>query len=337
MNLLSISAFSLTIACLLLAPPALSAQSLSPSSPEEDITSLSVTSSHLHPDTPELVDKDEEPDYSSEWITVRWRADDPIYLYVVRPARIQKPPVVVYLYDYPAETDIFRDDDWCRRVTSGGYAAVGFVPALNGHRFHDRALKEWFVSELQESLAKSAHDVQMVLNYLDERGDIDMTHVGLFGVGSGATIAIAAASADSRIKAIDVVDPWGDWPVWMSQSQVVHTDERPNYVKPEFLKRISAFDPVVLLPRLATPHIRLNQSSRGSSTPKEAGASIKAALPAAAEHNAFTDRAQFDPTIESGGTGFDWIKQQLKPAETNLRSKMIRGETSGDQPGAQQQ
>lgn len=336
MKLLPITAFSLTIACLL-APLTSSAQSVSPTSPEEDITSLSVASSHLHPNPPELVEKDEEPDYISEWITVRWRADDPIYLYVVRPARIQKPPVVIYLYDYPAETDIFRDDDWCRRMTSGGYAAVGFVPALNGHRFHDRALKEWFVSELQESLAKSSHDVQMVLNYLDERGDIDMTHVGLFGVGSGATIAIAAASTDSRIKAIDVVDPWGDWPVWMSQSTVVPADERPNYEKPEFLKSISGFDPVALLPRLATPHIRLNQSTRGSSTPKEASASIKAALSAAAEHQSFADGTQFDPMIASGGSGFDWIKQQLKPAETNVRSKMIRGETSGHQPGAQQQ
>jgi len=69
-------------------------------------------------------------------------------------------------------------------------------------------MKEWFVSELQESLGKSAHDVQMVLNYLADRGDVDMGNVGVFGVGAGGTIAVMAASVDSRIKAIDLLDPW---------------------------------------------------------------------------------------------------------------------------------
>jgi hypothetical protein len=39
----------------------------------------------------------------------------------------------------------------------------GFVSALTGHRYHDRPMKEWFLSELQECLAV-AHDVQLVLN-----------------------------------------------------------------------------------------------------------------------------------------------------------------------------
>src|SRR5260370_6816653 len=109
-----------------------------------------------------------------------------MYIYVVRPAKAGKRPVVIYLYDYRAETDIFRDNDWCQRVTAGGYAAVGFVPALNGQRYHDRPLKEWFVSELQEALAKSAHDVQMVLNYLADRAAVDMANVALSGAGAAA-------------------------------------------------------------------------------------------------------------------------------------------------------
>jgi len=44
------------------------------------------------------------------------------------------------------------------------------------------------------------------------RGDIDMDHVGMWADGSGAAIAILAASVDPRIKALDLLDPWGDWP-----------------------------------------------------------------------------------------------------------------------------
>ena len=299
--------------------PAASAQSPS-SSGAEDFSVASLASSALHSAPPELVETDQEPDYISEWITIRWRPDDPIYLYVVRPAKVRKPPVVIYLYDYPAETDIFRDDDWCRRATAGGYAAVGFVPALNGQRYHDRPMKEWFVSELQEALAKSSHDVQMVLNYLADRGDVDMGNVGTFGVGAGGTIAVMAASVDSRIKAIDLLDPWGDWPVWMQKSAVIPDEERPAYVKPEFLKKVADFDPVKLLPALKTRHIRLNQLNDDfSSTPEEAKKQMEAALPATAERRRFETSIAFYSEVASGGRVFDWLKLQIKVPDSKVR------------------
>src|SRR5258706_11472682 len=288
------------------------AQSPGQSRTTEDITSISVALSQLYPDPPELVEKDVEPEYIREWIKVQWRSDDPIYLYVVRPTGVQKPPVVIYLYDYPAETDVFRDSDWCEHVTAGGYAAVGLVPALNGQRYHGRPMKEWFVSELQEALAKSAHDVQMGLNYVSERGDVDMNNVGIFGVGAGATIAVAAASADPRIKAIDLVDPWGNWPVWMAKSNVTPEEERSRYIKPDFLGGVSPFDPVSLLPRLTTPRVRLNQFAENSSTPTEASSRIEAALPPGAERRRLADGAQFDPVVAASGHNFDWLKLQLK-------------------------
>jgi len=299
--------------------PAASAQSPS-SSGAEDFSVASLAGSALHSEPPELVERDQEPDYISEWVTIRWRPDDPIYLYVVRPAKVRKPPVVIYLYDYPAETDIFRDDDWCQRATAGGYAAVGFVPALNGQRYHDRPMKEWFVSELQEALAKSAHDVQMVLNYLADRADVDMGNVGVFGVGAGGTIAVMSASVDSRIKAIDLLDPWGDWPVWMQKSAVIPDEERPAYVKPEFLKKVADFDPVKLLPGLKTQRIRLNHLNDDfPSTPEEAKKQMEAALPPTAEHRRFETSIAFYSEVASDGRVFDWLKLQIKTTDPKIR------------------
>jgi cephalosporin-C deacetylase-like acetyl esterase len=289
------------------------AQSGNATSASEDLSSASVASSHLRADAAELSEKNEETDYISEWVTVRWRPDDPIYLYVVRPRKVQRPPVVIYLYDYPAETDIFRDEDWCEHATSGGYAAVGFVAALNGHRYHSRPMNQWFVSELQESLAKSSHDVQMVLDYLAQRGDVDVEHAGIFGVGAGATIAVVAASADSRVKALDLVDPWGDWPDWMASSEVVPDDERQAYVKPESLKKIAAFDPVALLPQLKTPQIRLTELD-SSSTPTEVRKRIGASMPAQTERMFAKGAAQFDFMGASNARAFDWLKGRLKGA-----------------------
>jgi len=110
-----------------------------------------------------------------------------------------------------------------KALTKDGFAAVGFVSALTGHRYHDRPWREWFLSELQENLAKTAHDVQMVLDYLESRSDLDMSRVGMFGQGSGASIAILASAADPRIKVLDVLDPWGDWPTWITTSPLYPT------------------------------------------------------------------------------------------------------------------
>jgi hypothetical protein len=225
----------------------------------EDWSSLSLANSDLIPERPLLGEKDEYPHFTRELWQVKWRQGDPIDLYVIRPKGVAKPPAILYLYSYPSETEIFRSDAYCANVTKGGFAAIGFVSALTGHRYTNRPMKEWFVSELQEALGSSVHDVQMILKYLSTRDDLDMSRVGMFGVGSGGTIAILAAASDPRIKTIDLIDPWGDWPDWMAKSSLIPERERPNYLKSEFLKKIASLDPVEWLPQLKSQRIRLQQ------------------------------------------------------------------------------
>ena len=297
----------------------------------EDYSVASLAKSQLHPDPPELVEKSEGPGFVREFLSVAWRPGDNIDLYVVRPNNIAKPPVVIYLYGHPSETDRYQDDGWCQRATAGGYAAIGFVPALTGHRYHDRPMKQWFVSELQEALGKSTHDVQLVLDYLAQRGDLDMNNVGIFGVGAGGTIAVAAASVDPRIKAIDLLDPWGDWPAWMAKSEVIPEEERPAYIKPEFLKNVAAFDPVAILPQLKTVRVRLIQLDEDyDNTPEEAKKRIESALPAEAERQRYASNAEFYGAVASGGRAFDWIKLQLKNPASREGSKVAQSSPSSE-------
>ena len=67
------------------------------------------------------------------------------------------------MYGYPSDLDRFQKPELQELLTRDGVAAVGFLSALTGGRYHNRPMKQWFLSELQESLAVSAHDVQMVL------------------------------------------------------------------------------------------------------------------------------------------------------------------------------
>ena len=260
-----------------------------------------------------LGEKDDFPQFTRELLQVKWRRGDPIDLYVIRPKGVANPPVILYLYSYPSETDRFRNDDYCARVTRDGFAAIGFVSALTGHRYQNRPMKQWFVSELPEALGASVHDVQMILNYLSTRGDLDMSKVGMFGEGSGGTVAILSAAVDQRIKTVDLLDPWGDWPDWMAKSELIPDEERSNYVKPEFLEKVAPFDPVQWLPQLTSQHIRIQQVMDDSVTPKLAKERIESIAPRNAQVVRYDSTRDFFTAV-SGGRIFQWAKEQLQPA-----------------------
>jgi len=277
----------------------------------EDWSSLQVGSSELHPEEPLVTLPDDTATFTRTLIALKWRPGDALDVYVVLPKGVKKPPVVLYLYNYADDTDRFKNDGWCQRVTSGGVAAIGFVSALSGHRFHDRPMKQWFVSELQESLGSTVHDVKFILDYLASRGDVDLDRIGMFGQGSGATISLLAAAADSRIKAVDALDPWGDWAVWLAKSPIGADDpERASRLKPAFLKQVATLDPVQWLPKMRTPHIRIQQNLEDASTPRVSKNRIKAAAPKQTVFNRFDTTAVF-MNAEGRGHLFDWVKESL--------------------------
>jgi hypothetical protein len=295
-----------------------------------------------------LLGKSEQPQYTRELVRLQWRSGDPIDVYIVLPHGVSKPQPVLYLYDYKADSARFQNDGWCTRATQGGFAAVGFLSALTEERFHSpRPMKQWFVSELQESLATSTHDVQMILNYLASRGDIDVNSTGMIAQGSGGAIAILAASVDPRIVALDLTDPWGDWPDWLKDSPQIPSDERANYLKPEFLQKVSPLDPVLFLPRLKLKALRVQQIMDDPTTPAAARDRIAEALPKAAEPAGgqsvqlvrYKDRAEHQAAWRKDGLA-GWMHAQLQPADGaqpasgHLSSALQSGSRESGSPAA---
>jgi hypothetical protein len=275
---------------------------------------LSLKGSDLRADSPIVGQTDDFPEFTRELVRVQWRDADPIDLYIVRPAGVSRPPLVLYLYGYPREAVRFLDPNFCKTVTKNGYAAIGFSSMLTGQRYHDVPMKEWFVSDLQHSLAGTTHDVQMVLNYLASRGDFDMSRVGIFGEGSGGTIALLAASIDARIKAVDVLDPWGDWPSWLSASRVVPQNERAYYTSADFLKEIAPFDPVVVLPKLNPARLRVQQSLWDSGEmPAASRERIAGTVPAGARLAQYRDIHDYSEKVGMNGMMLNWIYTSLAP------------------------
>ncbi len=283
--------------------------------PQEDWTRLQVDRKTLREILPGLVlAKSESANYTSELVRMQWRPSDPIDIWVIKPRGVEKPRVALYLYSYPSNIDRFRDETWCTAATQNGLAAVGFISALTGDRFRGRPMREWFVPELQESIGSSVHDVQLILDYLARRGDLNMDGVGMFGQGSGGAIAVLAAAADPRIRAVDVLDPWGDWPDWLKESPVVPDALRADYLTPEFLKKVSYVEPLSYLPGLKGRALRVQQIMDYPNTPPAARDKIAAAVPLSKLFQ-FKDRAAHYESWKTTGLS-GWLAEQLgsKPA-----------------------
>lgn len=282
----------------------------------ENWGSLTDIKTGLEPRPPVLLQSDEQTEFVRELYRLQWRESDPIDIWLIRPKvagkLTEKAPIILYLYNYADNDERFRDKDWCKRATADGYAALGFISALTDYRFKNRGLSKWFVSELAESLGSTTHDVQLILNFLAQRDDIDMSRAGMFGMGSGATIAILAAQADARISTLDLLDPWGDWPNWLSKSALVPPEERPKYESKEFLRSVATLDPVTYLPKLKTPNVRLQLMLNGQVTPPAAREQIAAAAPLRTTIVKYQSPEDLLKAWQSAGLS-GWLKQQLRP------------------------
>lgn len=294
----------------------------------EDLSNIIANPNDLQAVSVAIIGKSESPDFTRELLRIQWRVADPMDLYVIKPRGVEHPPVILYLYDYTSSTDRFRDDGWCKRVTKGGFAAVGFSLAVTGERTLYRPMKEWFVSELQEALGKSTHDVQMILNYLQSRGDLSVGEVGMFGQGAGGAVAILAAAADPRIKVVDVIDPWGDWPDWLKQSALIPEEERASYIKPEFLDKVKTLDPVSYLPKLKLKALRVQQVMIDVATPPSAKDKIAASVPHPSDLLRHENPQSLMKMWKTSGLS-GWLEDSLRPAI----SGKVEANPRNDHPG----
>src|SRR5215475_740821 len=114
---------------------------------QEDWSTPQVDRSIYAKDAPQLAERDQIPGtgFTRERYFVNWRPADPFDLYVILPKGVMKPPVILALYSYPDDTENYKNNAWCEAAVSKGYAVVGFVAAITGHRNRFRMTKEWFV------------------------------------------------------------------------------------------------------------------------------------------------------------------------------------------------
>ena len=173
-------------------------------------------------------------------------------------------------------------------------------------------MKEWFVSELPVAMGRTVHDVQMITDYVQSRTDVDSSKIGIFGQGSGGTAALLAASVDKRLRAVDVLNPWGDWKNWMKSASEIRTlEDRKQFTSKEYLKSIAPFDPLNKQKSIRAPFLRMQFIRKQQNVVDSAANALLKALTKNATTKSYEDAASSVNDL-SDGKIFDWIAKSLK-------------------------
>ena len=210
----------------------------------EDWTSPALKTSNLKPTQPLPAYINDYPGYTVELLQVQWRFGDPLDLYVMKPKAVRKPPVILYLYGYPAGTDRFKDETFQKTVTKRWICGRGL--RIRSHR----------TSLSRPADAGVVH--QRIAGVLSHLGPRRADGLGLsrhprrsrHEPGRNVYARVGSQHRDpgfgGRIR---------ESKCWMRSTRGVcgrfgwqvlrfaPEDERANYVTPEFLKKAAALDP----------------------------------------------------------------------------------------------
>jgi len=110
---------------------------------------------------------------------------------------------------------------------------------------------------------------------------------------------------------LEALDPWGDWPTWMATSPFVPEDERSQYVKPDFLKKVATLEPVDWLPRIQAKKFRLDHELFDANTPKAVKEKLRAAVPAGSSVVLYKNMDEFKAAFQDG-KNLEWIQHELQ-------------------------
>ena len=154
----------------------------------------------------------------------------------------------------------------------------------------------------------------MIINFVETRPNLDAHRIGMFGQGSGATIAALAAASDPRIRAVDLLDPCGgDWNLWLKQSSLVPDNERAAVNTSRFLEDVAQLDPLSRFAHFAPERARLQQTSFDRNTPQNIQAILASAMPAGAEIIRYESVEDYEQEASSGGKILNWLSKKLMP------------------------
>jgi hypothetical protein len=117
---------------------------------------------------------------------------------------------------------------------------------------------------------------------------------------------------EPKLKRIDLIDPWGDWPDWMAGSRMILEDERPKLTGKDFLASVAGLDPVHFLPGIDPSRVQMVSVAYDRDTPPAAKSAMESAMPKGAAIFRYATPAEFQAGMGGGDTLLKWLQPEFE-------------------------
>ena len=162
---------------------------------------------------------------------------------LIRPRKIEKPPVVLFLHGLGGSKKDARLA--ASLLVPEGIAVLGLDAACHGDRKIEG--EEFFSPDLQkprEHIIQTVIDYRRAIDYLQTRDDVDVDRLGLIGASLGAILGSMVGGVDKRVDACLLIVGGGDWRKIISKSEHPAAQKLRDVLSPGMPSPLDDIDPI---------------------------------------------------------------------------------------------
>jgi len=185
-------------------------------------------------------------------------------------------PCLVMLHGYGGSKEDMKD--LAKFAAENGYAIIAIDAQFHGERKQPgKALYSTNLTESRDGIIQTVVDARRTVDYLETRGDIDSTKIGLVGGSMGGILGAIFAGVEPRVKAAVLIVGGGNMSLMIMKSEhpaippirAYMTEKGITYQEiQEFLDPV---DPLNFIDKIAPRPLLMHNGEHDTIVPAEAG------------------------------------------------------------------
>jgi len=196
----------------------------------------------------------------------------------------EKPqPAVICLHGFTGNKENMLQH--CLRMADAGFLAVAIDARMHGERLDPsfwNKMSENFPRTFFLVVSETAKDLTQVVDFLEERPDVDLSRLGLMGISMGAFISLIAVQLEKRVKTVASILGAGDFQLFVerisSQKVLPFEQQLMNHPNEETKKLVRKYNPLNNLKKFPPTSLLLMGGSQDPLIPREGITQLYGAL-----------------------------------------------------------
>jgi len=185
-------------------------------------------------------------------------------------------PCLIMLHGYGGRKEDMKD--FAKFAAENGYAIAAIDAQYHGERKQPgKALYSTNLTESRDGVVQTVIDARRTVDYLESRGDVDSTKIGLVGGSMGGILGAIFAGVEPRVKAAVLIVGGGNMSLMIMKSEHPAIPPIRAYLEEKGItyQEIQGFldpiDPINFIDKIAPRPLLMHNGKHDTIVPAEAG------------------------------------------------------------------